>query len=795
MKKALLHLILFFACSLQLNSQTYVNESATGMGDGTSWTNAFTDLNDAINSGATEVWIAKGTYMPDSGLKDTLSTFFISKPIKLFGGFAGTETAIEQRNLAANRTILSGDLEGDDLLEDLLSNRVDNVNHILFIDSLLTEAVVIDGIDLTGGSTNGVTNNEPETQWRGGAIFSYSSMEVRNTRIYGNFARSGAGIYISPAARGGDASKFLNVEFNNNRVSSQGAGLFLSGVKNVEIKNCSFVDNSTVRGAFYPLDCDNILLEDCTFERNRNVQDDVSGGAVFSFASSNLSFKNCSFKENSAYSGGAVYANSREIAAGITNATFEDCTFEDNEAIDFGGGALYNWQGAFNIDNCTFKNQTSANSGASMFSNTSKEVNIRNSTFEGGMCNFGGAHSCYGEGAKYTLINNTYKEGTVATSGGGIIVGFLAKVNATDCTFENNSANFGGAVYMQNDTTFARFENCTFLNNTAFTNVGGAINAANGTTLEVNNSSFTGNLANIGGAVSCSSNMNPVKLTNSIFERNTSFAQGGAINVFDSQVEITSSLFDGNQNDGVAGGAISNNAGDTSRSDIVIINSTFYENFASTGSSISQFTSENSSEATVTLQNNIFVSEEPSYGIEAGTPTIISNGGNISYDDSFGSELDGTNDQQNIKDNIFVDPDGGDFNLAGGSPAINNGIEAGAPTTDILGKPRVGAVDAGAYEYDQTNSKETILSNEDNQMILTPNPVHSEMQIILDNNWRGDINISVTSITGQKILQYDVEKSINKTSYPLNLLNAPSGTYQIKVKSNNQSLVSKFIKI
>ena len=52
--------------SLPLSGTTlYVNASATGANNGTSWTDAYTDLQDALDNncaGVTEIWVAAGTY-------------------------------------------------------------------------------------------------------------------------------------------------------------------------------------------------------------------------------------------------------------------------------------------------------------------------------------------------------------------------------------------------------------------------------------------------------------------------------------------------------------------------------------------------------------------------------------------------------------------------------------------------------------------------------------------------------------------------------------------------------------
>ena len=92
-------------------AECYVKWNAGGTNAGTSWTNAYTDLQSALGaSPCTEIWVAAGTYKPTTGT-DRTATFQLKNGVALYGGFAGTETARNQRNPAANVTILSGDIE------------------------------------------------------------------------------------------------------------------------------------------------------------------------------------------------------------------------------------------------------------------------------------------------------------------------------------------------------------------------------------------------------------------------------------------------------------------------------------------------------------------------------------------------------------------------------------------------------------------------------------------------------------------------------------------------------------
>ncbi len=97
----------------------YVKKSATGANTGTSWTNAYTNLQSALTeaSEGDEIWVATGVYTPtlQTAPPDPRSTTFkLKQGVAMYGGFDGSETFRTQRDWRAHRTVLSGDLAGND---------------------------------------------------------------------------------------------------------------------------------------------------------------------------------------------------------------------------------------------------------------------------------------------------------------------------------------------------------------------------------------------------------------------------------------------------------------------------------------------------------------------------------------------------------------------------------------------------------------------------------------------------------------------------------------------------------
>jgi hypothetical protein len=94
----------------------YVDSSATGANNGTSWTNAFTKLQDALSIANVchfdTILVARGTYYPDEGIgksnNDRTISFNIPDSTMVLGGFPSGGGTFNERNLQCNKTILSG---------------------------------------------------------------------------------------------------------------------------------------------------------------------------------------------------------------------------------------------------------------------------------------------------------------------------------------------------------------------------------------------------------------------------------------------------------------------------------------------------------------------------------------------------------------------------------------------------------------------------------------------------------------------------------------------------------------
>ena len=119
MKKIII-LVVLGAATIFANAQTtrYVVVGGAGNEDGSSWTDASGDLQDMINQSDSGdvIWVAAGRYKPKRQADnlsniDTLhrdNAFVLKKGVKIYGGFAGNETRLAQRNWTTNVTELYG---------------------------------------------------------------------------------------------------------------------------------------------------------------------------------------------------------------------------------------------------------------------------------------------------------------------------------------------------------------------------------------------------------------------------------------------------------------------------------------------------------------------------------------------------------------------------------------------------------------------------------------------------------------------------------------------------------------
>lgn len=778
-------LFLLVAVGLSAQNIVFVKHNATGGNNGSSWANAYNELESALDAATpgTKIWVAAGTYVPQGGTLD--NSFSVLAGVELYGGFAGTETALSERNIGANPTILSGDVLGDDLDNDFSTGRADNRLHVVrVVSGLPANRAIIDGFTIKGGNAS-VVATDPEINRRGGGIYAAAKLTVRNCNFNNNRAESGAGIMVPGV--GGSGLEVYNCIFEKSSATVRAAGIYFIGLTGATIRKCAFRDNSTTRGAFYPRSSVNVVLDSSSFVNNVDIAPDGFGGAIFSWQN-NIDITNTEFIGNSSGSGSAVYLDNRELGK---FATLKNCTFDANIATDYGGNGLFAYRQNYSMDNCIFKNHIAPSSGAAIYNSDSISFEIKNTLIESNSGQWGAAIANYGEACIGIYDNCTFKANTAANGGGAVSNGFRADITYKDCTFDSNTGRIGGAIFSQNDTTRMTISGCTFTNNAAQES-GGCIyqNVNIATTIE--NSDFSINSANIGGAIYATGD-SAMHITATKFSDNLGIEQAAALYVINGDVTLTNCLMVRNLNVSAsgAGGAIGNNASDGRTSSVKAINCTIADNLAPLGAGIAQWEDSDTSTAVLTLHNCLLQNVDgENYTIEANTPTVISLGGNQSSDDSAAAELVAAKDK-NATENQFMDADNGDYHLLTG-PALDGGVAAGAPTKDLDGNDRVGDPDSGCYELGTSGVFQPAVVALPLQ--LAPNPAVSQTTLSIRHTTTGEGVLDITTHDGRVVSSIAVNKNSENWQYNLAVAHLPVGTYRVTLRINGVVYAGSLVK-
>ena len=803
---SLLLLLACFCTVFQANAQIYVDVNASGNNDGSSWENAYNNLQEALDSLPTigsgdpkpQVWIAAGTYTGIMASSPDIDAFVVEKPVDIYGGFAGTESAIEERDLDINKTVLSGDANRDDLKENFVDNRDDNFIRVLYIDSTFINTVVLDGLTISGGHTSA----NPDTAFHirtGGGMFAWNPVEVRNCTFEANYSPRGGSVYLSWWT---DGSVFENCEFRNNSTDARASAMFVDSNWDLTIRNCTFHDNTAARGTVYLLYCKNTILENCTFRDN-----DGTGsfcGGLYNWNSESVNVVNCTFDNNRSMVGGAVYVDGRDLSN--TAMYFDNCTFTNNEVISAQfqsiGGTMYSTRAITSFENCTFDN----NSGDAFAGNLAFYTNSRS-----------------------TVKNSIFTNNEVVSGGAAMAAAFGFNVAVENCTFEDNQAGWGAGVFLQGEPDTATFSNCEFHHNTTEGLGGAAVYALGGVNTSFTECSFTSNKATeqSGGAIYCSEDLldaMKMNIDRCYFAFNESVQQGGAIDVTNTDLNVTNSIFFSNlaneeQNatwpTGL-GGAIINNAShyvdfgggdifgrDSDLATVNLLNNSFINNDGGESGSIAQFQYEDdtlTTDASIILQNNLFYYSDaiiaPHYAVESGTPAVISYGGNATYDEaqedqSLQDKLTAVGDQMMV-DVMLENVENEEFEPQVNSPMINAAIIPGSPAVDFYGNSRGLRPDIGAVEYMVSTSTKDLVDN--SALSLSPNPTASDLNMILENSWTGDLKMDITTVLGKTIDSRDIRKLEESYQNNIDVSHLPSGIYQIRLANDTQMIVKSFIK-
>ncbi|MFK8010750.1 MAG: hypothetical protein AB8B80_01830 [Marinicellaceae bacterium] len=460
--------------------------------------------------------------------------------------------------------------------------KITNASRVTFININLTNASAVNGgiMAISGGSSvllNNSNVSNGSALSAGGNIYvtSETNEEVsqliltNGSAIYGGTVVSGDGggvaLYDSTLLITEGSIGLLN-ENEGNMASNNGGGVYAEN-SNVTIN--SF--NSQIQ----------------------NNQSDNFGGGIF-VSDSTLEINDSTINDNTVnFNGGGIYSDSSDIS-------INDARLENNETTGFsgnvGGGGLYligpgevvvNGStiisntarvvggGILNIDNKTMLSiingsdivNNSAVSGGGVLTESPLTIQSSNIRFNSSSTTGGGIRcvSC-----QSLLISDASQiaNNQADQSGGGIYTtsNNVTRVEIMDSSITANSVldssiSLGGGIYQENGLIL--IENSTISSNVASSSGGGVFlfdMSKNSDDVNIINSQFFNNSTNsdderMGGAALFLSEISDAKILGSNFNNNISARNGGAIQIYMSNVIIDESIV--TQNDaGFEGGGI-----------------------------------------------------------------------------------------------------------------------------------------------------------------------------------------------------------------------------------------------
>jgi len=354
----ILLLLLTFPCQARI---IYVDANTPDNNDGSSWATAYQYLQDALrdansSGGVNEIWVAKGTHTPDMssnkpiGTNDRIATFQLIKGVVLKGGYAGIgQPDPNVRNFDLYETILSGDLDGNDIQVDpcelpLEPTRGENSYQVVTASGADSNTI-LDGFTIMGGNANG-----GYYLYKGGGICNWN-------------------IPTPDWDCTGEGPMIINCKVTKNS-ANEGGGMFNAYTCQMEVINCVFVENmANWGGGAIKNDTSHPIITGCIFKDNFTGQPSSSSSR-----------------------GGAI--DNEEASPAITN-----CAFIGNSA-DY-GGAISNWMGGCSpiIINCVFSNNSAEYGGVMWISNyhqigDGSHPELANCTLAGNSAAYGKSLAC-----------------------------------------------------------------------------------------------------------------------------------------------------------------------------------------------------------------------------------------------------------------------------------------------------------------------------------------------------------------------------------------------------------------
>ena len=483
----------------------------------------------------------------------------------------GFSTSLKFYNSSAfldNVTIEHENLTGDFSGIFVYNYSLLNIEQSNFVNNTVKQGVVKTVKSSSLIMSNCTVLGNHATEYPGVILANESFVHLKNTYFHGNIAINGSGaIFIERNS----SLQINNCTFRNNRVDREfgHGGAILSFNSLIDISCSVFDRNKAYLGGAIHQENSKVKLNQCLFLGNSDTAVTVFGHNEDSY-----------FENNTGQGFGAICGWYHNVLS-VSNTTFKHN--KQNSKFNYrgpygttsravGGAAISLYQSVGNITKSGFYNNYAAYVGGTVFIYNSS-LSVSDTTFENNAAGkYGGAICGF-----FSVLNVEYryfKNNSVLNrgQGGGLFYAENCTMKILNVLFYECHANFGGAIV-------ARFANTTMTNSSLIANAESAIYLFNETSFNINNCTFLNNSTPLnGGAIVCLEYCD-VRIVNSNFSRNRAVGGGGAVFVNKIKEMLRFSVQNSSFTYNIAnvGGAIN------SKSDFSISNCYYSNNIATDG--------------------------------------------------------------------------------------------------------------------------------------------------------------------------------------------------------------------